>query len=140
MNLQGIKAQTWVEKWTKLDSKSIEKYRYQYINHSDITDFFGLSFQTFTFNAFNLIMPIFVIVLQHREESTNSEKFEKGLGGYMIAQLCVSVLMIAFYMANTFRDMKVLNYLIHLLEFGALIFIFIAGGKPDLIIKEGTLA
>ena len=48
--------------------------------------------------------------------------------------------MIAFYMANTFRDMKVLNYFIHLLEFGALIFIFIAGGKPDLIIKEGSLA
>jgi hypothetical protein len=37
------------------------------------------------------------------------------------------------------RTKPYLNYLIHFLEFAAVFFVFVVGGKPDIIVKEGSL-
>ena len=103
LDLKNIEAKTWVENWTKLNSQSIEKYKTQYINHSDLTEIAGLKFQTFTFNTFNLIMPIFVIVLQKQDETADTETIDAGLQGGIIAQIIISVVMIFFYGENLYR-------------------------------------
>ena len=56
-------AKYWVEKWTKLDQLSIEKYRTVYLNHTDITEIACLKFQAFTLNTVVILMSICMIIL-----------------------------------------------------------------------------
>lgn len=84
-------------------------------------------------------MPIFVIVLQKQDKSADTETLDAGLQGGIVAQIIISVFMIGFYIKNMHRENTNLNYLIHFLEVAAFLFVFAVGGKPEMIVKEGSL-